>query len=410
VTDVRTTASRPRNRRQLIITAAAAQFRATGYHNVGIVDIAEAVGITSAALYRHFTSKQDLLRAAVQDAIDRLPGAFAAYGPGADLEQLLRAACAVTVQGPAAGVLWGREMVHLPAQVHASLRSQVLAAVAPLRTSMAAARPDLDGDSVDLLLWAVLGVLASDAYHAVRIDARLFQERLYDVCRGVVGVSLPPHRAARPPRRLERPGLLPASRPEAILTAAVRLFRAKGYHVVGVDDIGAEAGITGATIYYHFENKAAILAASLNRCLQAMLFDLSGALDSSRTAGEALDKVLGYFVRICVEHGQVVGALQKEAINLPDDDRRALFQAEREYRDEWVALLVRHRDDLSQPEAQILVRAAISSIGGLMAIPRIEARAGLADELTQIGRAILGLHRPGRSTDPLVDSRAAICS
>jgi AcrR family transcriptional regulator len=393
VTQTQTTARRPRNRRQLIITAAAKQFRTSGYHNVGITDIAEAVGITSAALYRHFSGKQDLLQAAVQDAVDHLPDAFAPEG--ADLEELIRAACAVPVHGPSAGVLWGREVVHLPTEVQTSLRNQVLVAVEPLRTSIAGARPDLDDDAVDLLLWAMLGVIASDAYHAVRIDPLLFQQRLYDSCRAVVDVSLPPApRTDTRGQRPERPSLLPASRQEAILTAAARLFGTRGYQAVGVDDIGAEAGITGATIYYHFENKAAILAATLNRCLQAMLFDLSGALDSSRSAGEALDKVVGYFVRTCVEHGHVVGALQKEAINLPDDERRALFQAEREYRDEWVSLLVQHRPALSQAEAQILVRATISSVGGLMAIARIEARPGLAGELTQIGRAILGLPTP----------------
>jgi AcrR family transcriptional regulator len=395
VTDTAVRARRPRNRRQLIVDAAAEQFRSSGYHNVGMSDIADAVGITGAALYRHFTGKQELLEAAVQQALDRVTTALAEDG---ELEDLLRSICALTVHGPAVGVLWGREMAHLPGEVQSSLRGQLVAAVRPIRSAIGRARPDLDEDAVDLLLWATIGVVALNGYHAIKIDAQRFQRRLLDACLDVAGVTLPPARVGTRTRPDGR-SLLPASRQEAILTAAARLFGTRGYQAVGMDDIGAAAGITGATIYHHFENKAAILAAALNRCLQAMLFDLSGALDSSSTPGEALDKLLGFFVRTCVEHGPLVGALQNEAINLPADQRRALFSAERDYREEWVALLVAHRDDLSGPEAQILVRAAVSAIAALLAIPRIQRRLDLAAELTQIGRAILGLPTPTASPD-----------
>jgi AcrR family transcriptional regulator len=393
VTEAPARARRPRNRRQLIIAAAAEQFRAAGYHNTGITDIADAVGITSAALYRHFAGKQDLLRATVQDALERVGQAFAQAGP--ELEPVLRAACALPLQGPALGVLWYREMAHLPDDVQVSLRGQLVAAVEPVRKAIAEVRTDLDDDAVNLVLWATLGVVASDAYPAIRIDARRFQQRLFDTCLAVVGVALPPtppDGTARP--RPAHPTLLPASRPEAILAAASRQFGAKGYQEVGMDDIGAEAGITGATIYHHFENKAAILTACLNRCLQSMLFDLSAALDSSTSPAEALDRLLGYFVRTCIEHGHVVAALQKEAINLPDQERLTLFQAERDYRDEWVALLVGHRDELSVAEAQIAVRATITSIGSLIDVRRVVTRPGLGGELTAIGRATLGLTAP----------------
>jgi hypothetical protein len=69
-------------------------------------------------------------------------------------------------------------------------------------------------------------------------------------------------------------------------------------------------------------------------------------------------------------------------------------QADQDYRDEWVALLVAHREDLSNPEAQVLVRAAIASISGILSIPQFQGRPNLGGELIQIGRAILGLASP----------------
>jgi AcrR family transcriptional regulator len=390
VTRTTTTARRPRNRREQIIAAAARQFRASGYHNVGITDIAEAVGITSAALYRHFDNKQDLLQATLQDAMDRLPQALGV--DGSSLDDLLAQAGRLPVHGQGVGLLWARELTHLPADVQRVLRRQVVSAVEPLRRGIGSARPQLPDDTVDLLLWATVGVIASDGFRATRIDAETFQRLLLEACQRLTRLALPltPGPGVSSPTSRQQ-AVLPSTRHEAILAAAARQFGDRGYQAVGVDDIGADAGITGATVYHHFENKAAILSAALNRCVQAMLFDLSGALESSSSPGEALDKALGCFVRVCVDHGRAVAALQHEAVNLSGEQRRAVFDAEGDYVVEWSSLLAAHRPELSIPEAQVLVHAAISSLVSLIAIRRVRARANLSDELRQIGRAVLGL-------------------
>ncbi len=62
--------TRPANRRQLIIAAAADLFSRRGYAGVGMGDVAEAVAIGPSALYRHFRGKQDLLAAVVGGALD----------------------------------------------------------------------------------------------------------------------------------------------------------------------------------------------------------------------------------------------------------------------------------------------------------------------------------------------------
>src|SRR3954462_4749618 len=55
-------------------------------------------------------------------------------------------------------------------------------------------------------------------------------------------------RAAAPTRR------------EQILSEAARLFAARGFHGVGVDEIGAAVGISGPGLYRHFAGKDAMLA------------------------------------------------------------------------------------------------------------------------------------------------------
>lgn len=55
-----------------IVKAAMQEFQAKGYEQASMKAIADAVGMTSAALYRHFASKQDMFAALVQPAIDAL--------------------------------------------------------------------------------------------------------------------------------------------------------------------------------------------------------------------------------------------------------------------------------------------------------------------------------------------------
>lgn len=81
--------------RDRIIAEATDLFVARGYDGVSIRDIAAACGITSAALYYHFSGKPDLLRTVIAAYLDEvaavLDAAGAAPGGAADrLERLLR--------------------------------------------------------------------------------------------------------------------------------------------------------------------------------------------------------------------------------------------------------------------------------------------------------------------------------
>jgi AcrR family transcriptional regulator len=392
MTDPRAQRRRPRDRRQQILAAAAEHFRSAGYHNVGMAGIAEAVGITGAAVYRHFRSKQDLLLAVLQDAFDRFATVWALDYE--DLDALLLAMATLSLQWPDIGVLWEREVVHLPAGQEHELRVQVLAAVAPVRAAIARARPDLQPDVVDLLLWAVMALSASNGYHSVKLQPGRYRARFAEAARAICATTsiASTNGGHVVPASPEPKGkLLPASRREAVLTAATRLFSQYGYESVGVDDIGAAVGITGATLYHHFASKPAILTAVLTRCSEAMFFDLASALDAASSPGEALDLVLQSTVRASVEHGRVIGALLDEIGSLPAEEAQTLRQARRDHVAEWVALLVAHRPGLTEAEAQVLAHSTVSMVNSLLLVPHIAARPASGQELVTLGRAVLGL-------------------
>jgi AcrR family transcriptional regulator len=54
---------------------------------------------------------------------------------------------------------------------------------------------------------------------------------------------------------------VPDSRREVILDAAARLFAARGYSDVSIDEIGTAVEASGPSLYWHFPNKAALLEA-----------------------------------------------------------------------------------------------------------------------------------------------------
>lgn len=55
-----------------IVAAAMREFQEKGFEQASMKAVANAVGMTSAALYRHFTNKQDMFAAMVQPAVDAL--------------------------------------------------------------------------------------------------------------------------------------------------------------------------------------------------------------------------------------------------------------------------------------------------------------------------------------------------
>lgn len=65
----------PRNKaasHEKIVEAAMQEFLRRGFSQASMKAVADAVGMTSAALYRHFAGKQDMFAALVQPAVDAL--------------------------------------------------------------------------------------------------------------------------------------------------------------------------------------------------------------------------------------------------------------------------------------------------------------------------------------------------
>lgn len=88
--------------------------------------------------------------------------------------------------------------------------------------------------------------------------------------------------AAEGTRRLRR-----AERREQILAAATRAFARAGYSATSLDDVAAESGITRVILYRHFESKADLYRAVLDRACTRLVEEV-GTGDYDQDAIPAL--------------------------------------------------------------------------------------------------------------------------
>jgi AcrR family transcriptional regulator len=70
-----------------------------------------------------------------------------------------------------------------------------------------------------------------------------------------------------PPPSTPRWQRQPKARPDQILDAALKVFRAKGFMAARMDAIAQQAGISKGTIYLYFKSKNAVLEALIDRAI-----------------------------------------------------------------------------------------------------------------------------------------------
>ncbi|MBW3607165.1 MAG: TetR/AcrR family transcriptional regulator, partial [Actinobacteria bacterium] len=113
-------------------------------------------------------------------------------------------------------------------------------------------------------------------------------------------------------------------RREQLLEAAAHLFADRGFHAVGIDDIGAAAGISGPGVYRHFPSKAALLEALCDRAMTHMLEGARGIPGAHTDPHRALEALVDLHVRFAVAERALIGVWVREARALSDDVRRSL--------------------------------------------------------------------------------------
>ncbi|MFI6933270.1 TetR/AcrR family transcriptional regulator [Streptomyces sp. NPDC050287] len=154
------------------------------------------------------------------------------------------------------------------------------------------------------------------------------------------------------------------TRREQILKEAARLFAERGFHGVGVDEIGAAVGISGPGLYRHFTGKDAMLA--------ELLVGISGQLltgakrrvqEADGVPGDAvLDSLIEGHIDFALDDRPLITLHDRELDRLRDTDRKLVRQLQRQYVELWVGVVREVYPGLSEPTA----RSAVHSVFGLL--------------------------------------------
>ncbi|GAA1656191.1 TetR/AcrR family transcriptional regulator [Fodinicola feengrottensis] len=372
---------RPRNRRELIVRAAADLFYRVGYPQVTMADVAAAVGVGPSALYRHFAGKQELLVAAVSQALRPYAEIVTA-----DLDTTIERLAAAAVEERRAGVLWQRESRHLPAADRAVLRESVRAGVLAFARLLEESRTQTQAE---FLAWCDFSVLTSPSYHRLELPSADYQELLADMSREVSTVELPEIEYGQESVNEQR--VEPRSRREALLRTAAVMFAENGYGTASLQEIGAGVEIAGPSIYHHFDSKLDLLVALMNRGAEWLRRDMSSELAAASDPADALSRLLRSYAGFALAHRELVDILITEVAQLPGPDRHRTRQIQRDYVAEWVHLLRSVHSDLAEVPARIRVQATLTVINDIARTTQLRRAKNVDAALHAVGGALLGL-------------------
>ena len=380
---------RPRDRKEQIIKAAGDLFYRRGYQNVSTGAIAESVGITAGALYRHFSGKQDLLAQALIDVFERGTTVVEHDNEGG-LEAMVGGLAATAAARRDLGILWNRESRHLDDDHRGQIQERFFAFFERFSSQLGNLRPELSKDDSDLLSWCALGVLTSPSYHSTQMDLPDVVALLTRMGTAVCTTPLAAGADSSPSPAVPT-GLRPQARYESILAVATKLFYERGYQAVTMDDIGAAVGITGTAVYKYFGSKGELLSATIARASEPLQLGLSRALAAASTPSEGLHNALDAYVDFALVHHDLVGILVSEVTNLPDAHRHGVRRAQHDYVAEWVRLLIGSRPELSLDQARYVVQAVLTMVNDATRTAAMLERPSLAADLRLSGRRVLAV-------------------
>ncbi|MEU4683827.1 SACE_7040 family transcriptional regulator [Streptomyces xinghaiensis] len=153
------------------------------------------------------------------------------------------------------------------------------------------------------------------------------------------------------------------TRREQILREAARLFAERGFHGVGVDEIGAAVGISGPGLYRHFPGKEAMLAELLVGISSRLLH--GGRRRVAETAGPpgaVLDSLIDGHIDFALDDRALIVLHDRELDRLRESDRKLVRQFQRQYVELWVGVVRDAYPDITEDEA----RASVHAVFGLL--------------------------------------------
>lgn len=207
-------------------------------------------------------------------------------------------------------------------------------------------------------------------------------------------------------------GTAAPNRREQILREAARLFAARGFHGVGVDEIGAAVGISGPGLYRHFAGKDAMLAELLVGISERLYDGGRRRSEAAEAAGlapaAALDSLIEGHIEFALDDRELITLHDRELDRLREADRKRVRKLQRQYVELWVSAVRALYPELTELEARVSVHTVF---GLLNSTPHLSGSSSLPDRdttaalLHRLARGALAAASPGRGGPGLEVSR-----
>jgi AcrR family transcriptional regulator len=179
---------RPGYDRETVLRRAVDLFNRQGYDATSVGDLARELGLAKSAIYHHFASKEALLSAALDEALDGLTAAVdtALAATGTDAYQRLRAVVRESVEIlfrrlPAVTLLLrvrGNSEVELAALKRRRVLDEKLAALVAEAVAEGSLRPDIPPELISRLLFGTVNSLVEWYRPGGPFDAELIAEAI----------------------------------------------------------------------------------------------------------------------------------------------------------------------------------------------------------------------------------------
>lgn len=358
---------RPKDRKAQIARASAEAFSELGYHGVSMETIASRVGISAAALYRHYSSKYELFRGAVLNLGQQLVDGTAETDvdgapPQQVLDGLVSALIETAMANRAAGGLYRWEARYLHDDDQALLLDQLRTVHHRIHRPLAALRPELTPRQLSTLSTAVLSVIGSIVDHRAKLPAAQVQVLLTQLVGRVLATDLPDAGERHETHPSLSRGTSSPAKYEALLTESMRLFNLRGYRDTSMDDIASAVGIPTSGIYKYFSGKSDILAAAFRRASDRLSAELAEIVATVSDPEEALATVIDAYVTRSFGQPELETVYYSERLNMTAADQRILRDLQRSTVQTWVDLVVAVRPEWTAGQARFAVHAAMSLV------------------------------------------------
>jgi AcrR family transcriptional regulator len=373
---------RPKDRKAQIARVAAEAFSTQGYHAVRMEAIAAKVGISAAALYRHYAGKYDLFRGAVltlgQQLVDCTDFVDAADAdPAATLDRIVDALIDVTLVNRESGGLYRWQARYLRGEDESTLKGQLRVVNHRIQRPLIAIRPSLTSQQQWMLSAGLLSVIGSIVDHRVGLPADEIRALLAEAAAAVLEAELPAPKDVAPRPAAWRIFASDAGVYEALLHASMVLFNERSYAGTSMTQIASAVGIPVSGIYRYFPGKCEILSTALRRAADRLSGHLSAILGTLTEPRQVLTLLIEAYVATSFANPELAAVYYTERVNLAPADQALLRNVQRSTIDSWVRLLTSVRPQLTATQARFLVHAAIALVVDL---GRMVRGSGSADE------------------------------